>query len=175
MESKTCSKCNKERLISEFDRNRAMRDGHLSVCKACTKIARRKYYLENRDRVLLGNRNYKINNLVAIRKSRVNWRAKNKDLSNKLGREYRARNIEKTLARGAVQVALLNGSLVRPSVCERCRDDKSIEAHHPDYSQRLLIEWLCKICHSKEHRGDVSRGVAEGIARKKASAIVDNA
>jgi hypothetical protein len=37
--------------------------------------------------------------------------------------------------------------------CKECGEAKA-EAHHPDYSQPLLVEWLCRPCHNKEHHGE---------------------
>lgn len=60
---------------------------------------------------------------------------------------------DKPRARDAVKHALKIGRLVRPNHCEHCClwSDK-LHAHHPDYSQRLLVEWLCPPCHTNRHR-----------------------
>ena len=60
------------------------------------------------------------------------------------------REPEKTKARKAVRRALESGRLVRQA-CGRCGNHKA-EAHHPDYSKPLEIEWLCRKCHAAEHR-----------------------
>ena len=55
-------------------------------------------------------------------------------------------------ARSTVTKALKRGRITKPLVCERCGgNDLSLEAHHPDYSQRLLVNWLCITCHSVVH------------------------
>jgi len=28
-----------------------------------------------------------------------------------------------------------------------------VEMHHPDYSQPLAVEWICRPCHQAQHRG----------------------
>lgn len=61
-------------------------------------------------------------------------------------------NKQKDFARGQVFYALGCGTLVRPDICEKCGNGGSIEAHHPDYSQPLLVEWLCIPCHKLAHR-----------------------
>jgi hypothetical protein len=68
---------------------------------------------------------------------------------------YRRRNPARTRAWDAVYRALKSGRLIRPERCARCgglgeptRDGRaSIEAHHPDYSKPLEVEWLCRGCH----------------------------
>lgn len=61
-------------------------------------------------------------------------------------------NKHKDFARGQVLRALESGALVRPSVCSKCEASTFIEAHHPDYSKPLEIEWLCIPCHRAIHR-----------------------
>lgn len=75
-----------------------------------------------------------------------------------LAREYRiskARvdaiiNPTKHRARKALYRAVARGSLDRPSECERCGGVRP-QAHHPDYSEPLSVEWLCAKCHVDEH------------------------
>lgn len=60
-------------------------------------------------------------------------------------------------ARRIFRRALAKGEVVAKNVCERCgrkrKDGASrlsldgVEAHHPDYTQPLLVEWLCHWCH----------------------------
>ena len=53
----------------------------------------------------------------------------------------------------AVARALKDGQLVRAIACEGCGFTGYRVAHHPDYSQPLIVEWLCSVCHKKRsHR-----------------------
>src|ERR1700733_276343 len=58
----------------------------------------------------------------------------------------------KQRAQTAVACAVENGTLVRPARCSRCGSTKDIQAHHPDYSKPLDVEWLCCKCHVGVHR-----------------------
>ncbi|HEU4430301.1 MAG TPA: hypothetical protein VFT98_16190 [Myxococcota bacterium] len=54
-----------------------------------------------------------------------------------------------------MQAAIKSGRLKRAKSCSKCglrasRIDK-IHAHHPDYSKPLEVEWLCALCHKREH------------------------
>jgi len=62
----------------------------------------------------------------------------------------KAKYPEKVAARAAVARAVRTGALAKQP-CERCGAKKA-EAHHSDYSQPLLVEWLCGVCHREEHR-----------------------
>jgi hypothetical protein len=65
---------------------------------------------------------------------------------------------EKDRAKRIVRAAIDDGSLVRPTTCQKCgeipapyRDGRSpIQAHHHDYSKPLDVEWLCIKCHRDE-------------------------
>ena len=61
-------------------------------------------------------------------------------------------NKHKDAARRAVAEALAKGRLYQPLSCQRCGMTTLTEAHHPDYSQPLLVQWLCVPCHRAHHR-----------------------
>lgn len=61
---------------------------------------------------------------------------------------FRGRHPEKKAAWNAVYRALRNGTLVRPSGCERCQKACTPDASHDDYTKRLEVEWLCRACHA---------------------------
>lgn len=70
---------------------------------------------------------------------------------------YHADNPEKRAAHTAVKVAVRNGSLIRPSTCERCGKSASghgLHGHHADYSRQLDVEWLCAACHHGGHAAE---------------------
>lgn len=48
--------------------------------------------------------------------------------------------------------AIRAGKLVRPTLCDVCGCADEIEAHHEDYSNPLLIWWLCPPCHRTADR-----------------------
>jgi hypothetical protein len=54
--SKKCSKCEEVKSLSEFSRNSAARDGHLSRCKVCKAEYDRLRWDANRDELLVKNR-----------------------------------------------------------------------------------------------------------------------
>src|SRR5215471_519378 len=55
-------------------------------------------------------------------------------------------------AREETQRAIRRRVLVVPEACERCGRTCAPQAHHPDYSRPLAVEWLCVLCHFEEHR-----------------------
>ena len=125
---KTCFKCGKQKLITEFYKHPMMRDGHLNKCKKCAKEDSRK------------NRRAKIET----------YREYDRNRGNRLSREdiraMRARHPDWTRAHNAVQKAKMSGKLAKKP-CEIC-GASFVHAHHEDYSKPLDVIWLCP----KHHR-----------------------
>jgi hypothetical protein len=71
----------------------------------------------------------------------------------------RHRNVIHQRAQHSLQKALKSGKVVRPDTCELCGGICKAEGHHPDYSKRLDVMWLCRACHVYVHEG---RKVANG-------------
>lgn len=99
-------------------------------------------------------------------RSRPLYKAKQKEYQKNYQKLYREKNYvphprlrnykisekeyAKKLVRGAVRIALDNGSLKRQS-CTKCGIAKA-EAHHPDYSKPLEVLWLCRKHHVEHHK-----------------------
>lgn len=83
------------------------------------------------------------------------YREKNKEKVDAIKRAWVERNQEKRAAHMAVHKALLRGDLER-GPCEQASDDCTpngrIEAHHEDYSQPLVVRWLCPFHHKQVHK-----------------------
>ena len=77
---------------------------------------------------------------------------KNREARNANAREryHKKENAIKIMARAIVHHRIESGALKRLP-CEICGETKT-EAHHVDYTKPLLIKWLCRKCHRKEHR-----------------------
>ena len=66
--------------------------------------------------------------------------------------EATQRGTVKRKARLATMYAERKGILVRPNNCEVCGSNYRIEAHHDDYTNPLVVRYLCKKCHAAIHR-----------------------
>lgn len=64
---------------------------------------------------------------------------------------WRKRHPEQRGAHRTVAKAVKAGRLVRPELCEDCGQPGQIQAHHDDYSKRLVVRWLCHACHIEAH------------------------
>lgn len=64
-------------------------------------------------------------------------------------KRWRCANPEKRRAHKLVEVAVMNGTIVRKP-CERCGSLEA-QAHHEDYTAPLEIIWLCSRHHRQRH------------------------
>lgn len=84
MESKTCTKCGASKLFSEFHNSNKSKDGKRPVCKECRKSEdpganerAKRYYLNNRDKVLCTVKEYTKRRPDVVAKAQKNWLEKN--------------------------------------------------------------------------------------------------
>lgn len=156
-ETKQCTKCKRVLAITEFWVNR--RRGRVEVrwwCKDCSREYRRK----NDKEMLLKDPDYfrnqirinKYKNIERARERNRNYWKRNKDEINKKQREFYKKNKHKARARTILNKAIKSGDIIRPVVCEICKENnQNIVGHHTDYSKPLDVVWVCKRCHSVIH------------------------
>jgi hypothetical protein len=134
--TKICIHCGHEKDINDFYKHPAMADGHLGRCKICQQENSKENYRKN-----IGHR-------IAYEAER----AKRPGRKARAAQYLKRARMEKTAqikARQAVANAVRDNKLhKRP--CKRCGSEKA-EAHHPDYSKPLEVEWLCRPCHLVDH------------------------
>jgi uncharacterized protein (DUF983 family) len=67
-------------------------------------------------------------------------------------RRHRRKYPEREKARAAISRRMFRGTIVRPTNCQRCGEQRKVQAHHADYSKPLDVLWLCSVCHREQHR-----------------------
>lgn len=87
----------------------------------------------------------KINELVK------DWRKRNKDRHRENEKIRRKKENKKQLARSLIKKHLMRGKIIKPTMCDICKKEGKIEAHHTDYEKPLEIMWLCTVCHRHQH------------------------
>ena len=133
---KTCFKCDESKPLSEFYAHKAMADGHLNKCKACTKRDVWEHRRINGEKIREYDRG---------RSSKPHRLAINKATT----AAYREKYPERYAANQAVANSLKSG-LLQKIPCWICGKSR-VEAHHPDYSSPLSVVWLCALHHKEIH------------------------
>lgn len=137
MITKVCRDCKTEKLIEQYYVHKQMKDGHLNKCKDCVKTRVTKHRFEN-DHV----REY--DKLRASLPHRIVNR-------NRVVSEYCDNFPHRKRATQAVNTAVRDKKLFKPSICEHCKETKRLCGHHEDYSKPLEVMWLCQRCHKLHH------------------------
>lgn len=148
---KQCFKCSKTKDISLFYEHKAMTDGHLGKCIECTKkdTAERAAKKKQDPEWLKAERE-------RCRIKQAKRRALGLDLTTKpsVQKKWARQNKHKRQAQNAADMAQRRGVISKPDACENCGAIGYVEKHHPDYTQPLKVQWLCKPCHGRTRRKD---------------------
>ena len=103
-------------------------------------------------RVKASAKRWRDQNPEKVKRGKYESRKANPETHRKYGvRWARSHPIHKT-AWEAVYRAVKTGKLVKPESCESCAVRCDVEAHHPDYREKLKVIWLCEDCHRKRHK-----------------------
>jgi len=146
---KSCSICKDIKNYDEFSPSKKSKDGYASACKKCHAIENRNYRLANK-KYLLSGKKWRETHKSAHRKCCDNWIARNRDKVLAQVSKYSQNNPEKVSARYAVHNAIRRGDLIKQP-CEVCGSAKRTHGHHDNYSNQLLVRWLCPKHHKDVH------------------------
>lgn len=105
----------------------------------------RTYREANRDKIRASGRIYARRNKERIAEYRKSWDLKHPE---KPHENYAKR---KTQHRASTTLgrAVRSGMITKPKQCELCGETTKLEGHHEDYSQSLVVKWLCRPCHAR--------------------------
>ena len=151
---KECNRCKITQDYCEYYKHSQMEDGYLNTCKTC----KRKQQLEIRNNNLEHYREYDKNRpnkeertqkVIEYRQTEVGKIVRDKAITN-----YKTNYPIKYKATNAVNNAIRDKKLVKPSVCECCDNtftSRQLHGHHSDYLKQLDVMWLCNDCHVNWH------------------------
>jgi len=93
--TKKCSKCRKEKSVSEFHKDVTKNDGCHTFCKACTKQKSKAYRENNLEKLKEKFRIWREENKEKARQFTKTWKDNNKDRIKEYSKEWRKNNAEK--------------------------------------------------------------------------------
>ena len=117
MDTKTCTKCNRDLPLSEYHKDNRKGRGYYSSCHSC----KAGYKTANKD------------NLLVAQKDR--------------NKRKRAELTPKRKVWNKVYYAVKVGKIIKPDTCQICGTTDNIQAHHEDYNKPFDIIWVCQHCH----------------------------
>lgn len=137
---KTCTACGRTKPLIEFYKGAAK-------CKPCVRSA------------VMARREIKLQDPAWVAKERERCRIKQArrwaagikyQPSAEVRRRWLDKNKHKRRAQSIAGGAIKRGRIQKQSHCSDCgASGVELEAHHPDYSQPLQVQWLCTKCHGK--------------------------
>lgn len=94
LQVKTCTKCNVEKHLYEFHRDKNHKDGRVYQCKECVSEVHRQWYLDNAEEVRDRTRQWAIDNPEQKKENDRKWYEKNHEYALEVHAEWRERNPE---------------------------------------------------------------------------------
>jgi len=149
---KTCTKCDIEKELTEFNKDSSKRDGLKPGCRSCLKACAAAYNEANKEKIYAANLVYRAKNKEKIKAYRADYGKTEvgKAAASRAASKYQAKNPIKVKAKDVVAYAIKMGRLARLP-CETCGEAK-VEAHHDDYSKPLDVRFLCIVHHNEWHK-----------------------
>ncbi len=92
---KKCTKCKKEKEISDFHKHKKTKDGLSCRCKECSLEDKREYYKNNKDKVKDGVKKYREENIDKVKERVKNHYEKNRDSLLEYKKKYHIDNGER--------------------------------------------------------------------------------
>jgi len=87
---KLCKKCNVNKELEHFSKNKSSKDGLNNCCRECTNEKNRLYYNQNSDKIIEKKKEYTLQNLDRVKEYQSEYRIANKEEISK----YRSENSE---------------------------------------------------------------------------------
>ena len=99
---KTCSKCNVEKALDEFNKKKAAKDGRRPECRPCQKTSSRGWVLANKERKAASTKAWNSANKERIAATCKAWREANKERDYAASKVWYEANKERKAAIGRV-------------------------------------------------------------------------
>ena len=129
---KKCSRCQTEKDINSFFSDKSKKDGKSYICKLCHREISKRYYYDNKEKVLLATRKWQNKNAGRVAEKRKEWRKVNPDKRKAEFQRWKDKYPEKAkvLFRGYARERrkTIKGNLVNriaPSMARSLREGKN--------------------------------------------------
>ena len=147
---KCCTTCGIEKTLSDFNKDKNLKDGHAYCCKDCVRIYKKKYREKNLDKLKEYDRRRA--NLPHREQARKLYAEteKGKHVGRKSVDRWSMLNEVKIKAQDKLHKAVASGKIQRKP-CSICGDLRA-QGHHEDYTKPLEVVWYCQKHHSLRHK-----------------------
>lgn len=147
-----CRYCKTDKAEGDFYKSSIRSDGKSGDCKECIRAKAR----ANRANNIEARREFdrkRANNPDRVQARKDYQRTeRGQRKASAAKRAYAERNPSIRQAHNAVNNALRDGKIAKPSCCETCQQEAELHGHHCDYNKPLDVMWLCDPCHKAWHK-----------------------
>jgi hypothetical protein len=162
MDAKKCKICGEVKPLNEFSTYSASGySGYRGECRLCNNARWRAARKAHKNRYYDENMNGYADHAKENAKKTYTG---NKAAYYERNAEYKRRHPERAEALKLVTAAIRSGDLV-PGPCEVCQ--QAAQAHHDDYTQPLVVRWLCRKHHMALHRALHRKQVSASLGGAK--------
>jgi len=158
--TKTCTVCKEEKLLTEFHRNKNIKDGHTSGCKKCRSLnidkdkrsaSYKAWYLANTERIKASRKASKEKKAA---RHKI-WYAENKDRIAAYNKEWSERNKDKIAAHNKEYARVHREEYKAHCRNRRARLREAIGSHTAEDIQNLLLlqRKKCAVCSTSIVKG----------------------
>lgn len=175
--TKQCSKCLKEKEVSEFNKKASVKNGYMSECRDCNKIRRH----ENKEHIKQYNINYNKTHKELIREYKKQWKLKHFETDIYSIKYLKLKGLHNII----VGFSILRKHVLKRDLytCQLCKTTKKLQVHHIlpiqyDAQHKKVFDpynliTLCKDCHLLAHNGNF-RTVNTELAEYLSFTVVKN-
>lgn len=138
---KICTKCKKEKPITEFNKHKLGKNGRDWICKECKKVISLKYYYDNIDKCKKEKQKYYYTNRASILKQSNKYYKKNKKIILVKCKLYRDKCYAK-IHKERIERSQWLSEYKLSKGCQTCGYNKCVNAlefHHLDPSKKDTI------------------------------------
>jgi len=139
MTTKICNKCNTEKEINLFYKEKTKKDGIDFMCKDCKNKLRKIAYKNNRDKYIEISRDYRLNNPEKLKEINKNSKLKRKDKIKDYMKEYRQENKEKIKITEAIYKEANKDKIKERKLKYRENNRDKIREAKRNYIQRIRL------------------------------------
>lgn len=139
--TKTCKVCKTQKPSNHFyiNRRKGRNPFYRSMCKDCMVNKNKSYRKTEKGRLIIERSNRKY---ILTQNGKITQRRRTVS--------YRLNHPERYRAHSAINNAVRDGKIIRPTKCESCGNSGKIQSHHHlgyKKEHHYHVQWLCIPCH----------------------------
>lgn len=148
-----CNYCKIEKPLSAFPPSKK------NYCSECLTKKVNEWRKKNKEKYVLYRRLYE----KKYRRTKkyqeyqreylAKWHKKNKTTyySYEAHLKWKQEHPEGIKAQKLLRKAVRQGKIIPSILCQKCKKEKPLQAHHDDYLKPYNVKWLCGSCHRIQH------------------------